>query len=492
MKRFFYFIFVLAASILAGGTTAYTLIKLNAENSSSIQLTNPFTSSPTNHFTSYSEQKYPDLTYAAENAVKGVVNIEKIEEMPSQYGGQGGRNPLFEFFGMPQQGHGTPQPQERKSGGSGVIISSDGYIVSNNHVIENASKLKVTLNDGSTYDARIIGTDPTTDIALIKIDAENLFTIPFGSSNELRLGEWVLAIGSPFDLKSTVTAGIVSAKARNLNMIPSQFRIESFIQTDAAVNPGNSGGALVNTSGELVGINTMIKSPTGSFTGYSFAVPSSIVEKIVTDIKEYGVVQRAMLGISFMEINDQLIDELGQRYNIDSKEGLYVGSVDPYGAAHDAGIREGDVMISVNGDKITSTSQLLEAIAMYRPNEKVTLSIKREGKMKQFDVTLRNKSGKAELLKKGYVDSFDALGGKFTNITENNRRTLKIRGGAQVVKVEDGGIISKARIKEGFIITQINETQIHSVNDLAKVTDNIEFIDGIYPTGRAASFSLVK
>ncbi len=492
MKRVFFFIFVLAAAILAGGATAYTVIMLKTENISILQLPNPFTSSATNHFTSYSEQKYPDLTYAAENAVKGVVNIEKIEEVKPQYGRQGGQNPLFELFGMPQQGYGTPQPQERKSGGSGVIISSDGYIVSNNHVIENASKLKVTLNDGSTYDARIIGADPTTDIALIKIDAENLFTIPFGSSNDLRLGEWVLAIGSPFDLKSTVTAGIVSAKARNLNMIPSQFRIESFIQTDAAVNPGNSGGALVNTGGELVGINTMIKSPTGSFTGYSFAVPSSIVEKVVTDLKEYGVVQRAMLGLSFMEINDELVAEVGERYNIDSKEGLYVGNVDPHGAAHDAGIVEGDVIVEVNGDEITSTSQLLETIAMYRPNEKVKLSIKRDGKMKQFDVTLRNMSGKAELLKRGDGDSFDALGAKFTNISEKQKKSLQIRGGIQIVEIENVGVISKARIKKGFIITQINDTQIRSVNDLSRVTDSITYIDGIYPNGRGASFSLVQ
>ena len=245
------------------------------------------------HFTSYEQGNYPDLTYAAENAVKAVVNIEVISEVavPNGY------NPFFEFFGIPQQPGGTRKHQQR-SGGSGVIISTDGYIVTNNHVVENSTKLRVKLNDGRTFDARRIGTDPATDVALIKIEGENLPTLAFGSSDALRLGEWVLAIGSPFDLQSTITAGIVSAKARQLDVIPDDFRIESFIQTDAAVNPGNSGGALVNVRGELVGINTVIKSSTGSYIGYSFAVPETIVRKVVDDLKEYGVVQRALLGVS--------------------------------------------------------------------------------------------------------------------------------------------------------------------------------------------------
>lgn len=231
------------------------------------------------HFTTYTQGGYPDLTYAAENAVKAVVNIEVISEVavPSGY------NPFFDFFGIPQQQ--GMQKREQRSGGSGVIISTDGYIVTNNHVVENSTKLRVKLNDGRTFEARKIGTDPATDVALIKVEAENLPTLAFGSSDALRLGEWVLAIGSPFDLQSTITAGIVSAKARQLDVIPDDFRLESFIQTDAAVNPGNSGGALVNARGELVGINTVIKSSTGSYIGYSFAVPESIVRKVVDDLK---------------------------------------------------------------------------------------------------------------------------------------------------------------------------------------------------------------
>ena len=277
------------------------------------------------HFTAYQADQYPDLTYAAENAVKAVVNIESVREV--QYGGGRSYDPFFDFFGIPY-GYGEPQTREQRAGGSGVIISADGYIVTNNHVVEDATKLKVKLNDGRLFDAELVGTDPTTDIALIKIDSEDLPTLPFGNSDDLRLGEWVLAIGSPFDLQSTITAGIVSAKARDLGVIPNEARIESFIQTDAAVNPGNSGGALVNTRGELVGINTVIKSSTGSYVGYSFAVPETIVRKVVVDLKEYGVVQRAMLGVSYRPIDQTFIELMGEETGFKTPGGLYVASVE--------------------------------------------------------------------------------------------------------------------------------------------------------------------
>ena len=264
MKKVTLFATVVAASMLAGGVTAYTIGQV-ASNDTRTYTPAAFGEQAGNHFTSYEADKYPDLTYAAENAVKGVVNIEVTKEVKSsrnsRFGGGGGFDPFFEFFGIPQGSFEQPQqPQQQRGGGSGVIISPDGYIVTNNHVVEDASEVKVTLNDNRTFTAKVIGTDPTTDVALVKIDATDLPNIPFGESDALRLGEWVLAIGSPYGLQSTVTAGIISAKARNLDIIPSQFRIESFIQTDAAVNPGNSGGALVNTRGELVGINTLIKS----------------------------------------------------------------------------------------------------------------------------------------------------------------------------------------------------------------------------------------
>ena len=281
-----------------------------------------------NHFTSYAKENYPDLTYAAENAVKGVVNIEVIMTVR----GNNSYDPFLQFFGIPQ-GYGAPSTREAKAGGSGVIITEDGYIVTNNHVIENATKVKVKLNDGRTFDAEIVGTDPTTDVALLKVDAKKLPFLKFGSSDALRLGEWVLAIGSPFDLQSTITAGIVSAKARNLGAIPSQYSIESFIQTDAAVNPGNSGGALVNTAGELVGINTLIQSQTGSYIGYSFAVPSSIVQKVVMDLKEYGVVQRALLGVQYQEINNDFVEQRGEELGISEIGGAWVAEVTKGGAA---------------------------------------------------------------------------------------------------------------------------------------------------------------
>ena len=354
------------------------------------------------HFTSYQSDKYPDLTYAAENAVKAVVNIEAIQqvEMPQRRG----YDPFLEFFGIPQDygyGDGRPRYREQRAGGSGVIISKDGYVVTNNHVVDGASKLRVKLNDGRTFDARLVGTDSATDVALLKIDADDLPTLPFGSSDALRLGEWVLAIGSPFDLQSTITAGIVSAKARNLGAIPNDFRIESFIQTDAAVNPGNSGGALVNTHGELVGINTLIKSQTGSYIGYSFAIPESIVRKVVVDLKEYGVVQRAMLGIMFRPVDQDFIDSEGEELGIKEIGGVYVAGVTEGGSASEAGIRKGDVIVEIDGLKINDAATLQEQIARHRPNDKVKLSVKRDGDVKQIDVTLRNKAGKTELITKG-------------------------------------------------------------------------------------------
>ena len=295
-----FFMSVIALSAVTSAATMYIATKSDNEataprsiiDSESAFEQNPVTDA---HFASQVvATEYPDLTYAAENAVKAVVNIEATVSVA----GRGlERDPFFEFFGYPQ-GYGSA-PRERRAGGSGVIISEDGYIVTNNHVIENASKLRVKLNDGRAFDGTIVGSDPATDVALIKIDATGLPTLPFGSSDDLRLGEWVLAIGYPMELQSTITAGIVSAKARRLGALDNSGGIESFIQTDAAVNPGNSGGALVNTRGELVGINTIIKTSTGSYVGYSFAVPESIVRKVVVDLKESGVVQRAVLGISF-------------------------------------------------------------------------------------------------------------------------------------------------------------------------------------------------
>lgn len=484
MKRKNFVISVVAASVLAAGVTAWGVSTIAAPapgEAKEVKIVEFAGNGAGAHFTAYDKDNYPDLTYAAENAVKAVVNIEKIEEV-SFGGGNMGRNPFFEFFGIPD-GYYEQQPQsrERRSGGSGVIISSDGYIVTNNHVVENASKLKVTLNDDRVFDAKIIGTDPTTDVALIKIEAEELPTLVFGNSNDLRLGEWVLAIGSPFDLRSTVTAGIISAKSRDLNVIPNEFRIESFIQTDAAVNPGNSGGALVNVRGELIGINTVIKSPTGSFTGYSFAVPSSIVQKVVIDLKEYGIVQRALLGVSYRPVDQDNEEDEGK------DKGLEIMEVQANSAAAEAGLKKGDIIIEVDGRPMTATSSLSEYIGTKRPNEKVTISVKRDGKLKQFDVTLRNRAGKAELLPSDYTDASEALGGTFANISEKTKKALKIDGGVQVTSVKEGGILSKARVRRNFIITHINDVEIASTGDLGKVSAPVTSIDGVFPDGNRLS-----
>ena len=382
---------------------------------------------------------------------------------------------------------------EGTGSGSGVIMSKDGYIITNNHVVDGATKLRVKLNDGRTFDAKLIGKDSATDVALLKIDGDDdLPTLPFGSSDALRLGEWVLAIGSPFDLQSTITAGIVSAKARNLGAIPNDFRIESFIQTDAAVNPGNSGGALVNTRGELVGINTLIKSQTGSYIGYSFAIPEAIVRKVVVDLKEYGVVQRAMLGIMFRPVDQDFLDSEGKELGIKELGGIYVASVVEGGSASEAGIRKGDIILSIDGVKVNDSATVQELIARRRPNDKVKISVKRDGDVKQIDVTLRNKAGKTELITKEDVDVVEALGGKFADAGTKLCRELDIRGGVQVVGVKSDGILARARVKQGFVITHINDRPVYAVSDLERMTEKVRSIDGIYPNGRSVSYMLVE
>jgi len=445
------------------------------------------------HFTAYQAEQYPDLTYAAENAVKAVVNIEAIREV--QYGGRsyGSYDPFYEFFGMPYGGgSGEPQTREQRAGGSGVIISADGYIVTNNHVVEESTKLKVKLNDGRTFDAKLVGTDPTADVALIKVEADDLPTIPFGKSDDLRLGEWVLAIGSPFDLQSTITAGIVSAKARQLGVIPNEMRVESFIQTDAAVNPGNSGGALVNTHGELVGINTLIVSQTGSYIGYSFAVPESIVRKVVTDLKEFGIVQRALLGVEFRFVDQAFLDEAGEELGLKEPGGAYVASVVEGGAASEAGIRKGDVIVAIDGVEIVGASTLQEQIAKRRPSDKVKLTVKRAGRVKQFEVTLRNMAGKTDPVTKEDVAVAEVLGGKFAEVSTREARELDIRGGVRVTSVKADGILARARVRQGFVITHVNDRAVLSLADLERMTGKVRTIDGVYPDGRAASYTLVE
>lgn len=485
MRKIFLVLGIIAVGAAAGGAGAWFVNRYSAQGIHYIEREVERTPALGAHFTAYEASNYPDLSYAAENAVKAVVNIEAVQQVEVRRG----YDPFLEFFGIPQAG---PQREERRAGGSGVIISEDGYIVTNNHVVDAATELRVTLNDGRTFEAEIVGTDPATDVALLKIEASELPTLAFGSSDALRLGEWVLAIGSPFDLRQTITAGIVSAKARTLGVIPSEFRIESFIQTDAAVNPGNSGGALVNSHGELVGINTVIKSSTGSYIGYSFAVPETIVRKVVTDLKEFGVVQRALLGITFRPVDQAFIDEMGRELGLTEVGGVYVVSVVEDGAASEAGIRKGDIIVDIDGVRIVDGSTLQEQIGRHRPNDQVKISAKRGGEVKQFVVTLRNVSGKPELLSKDDVDIIEVLGGKFADASTELCRRLQIKGGVQVNAIKEDGLLARARARKGYVITHINDREILTLNDLRKITDPVRSIDGIYPDGRAASYVLVE
>jgi S1-C subfamily serine protease len=302
----------------------------------------------------------------------------------------------------------------------------------------------------------------------------------------------VLAIGSPFDLQSTITAGIVSAKARQLGVIPNELRVESFIQTDAAVNPGNSGGALVNTRGELVGINTVIKSSTGSYIGYSFAVPETIVRKVVVDLKEYGVVQRAMLGVRYRAIDDQFVEELGEELGIKNSGGLYVDEVVEGGAAAEAGLRKGDIITAINGTKTNDASTLIEKIAQCRPNDKVTISYTRNDTPKKVEVTLKNRVGKAEPVTRDTKDIAESLGGKFADVNKKMCEKLEIRGGVQVVGITRDGLLARSGVKEGFVITYINDRPVTSMSDLQRMGDKIKTIDGVYPSGQAVRYVIVE
>jgi len=489
-------------------TSATTVMAINSTDHATNHTTDTTTPDKNNHqegaVYTISQRATPptDFTSAAESTVNGVVSIKSFASAKSQY--QGGNemfsDPFFDFFFGPQPRQQRPQrqqrqPEQRQMGlGSGVILSPDGYIVTNNHVIEGADRLEVSLNDNRSFNATVVGTDPSTDVALIKIEATDLHVIPIGDSETLKVGEWVLAVGNPFGFTSTVTTGIVSAKARSISSITGNFSggIESFIQTDAAVNPGNSGGALVNTHGELVGINTLIKSQTGSYVGYSFAIPESIVKKVVMDLKEFGVVQRALLGIQFRVVDQDFLDEEGKELGIKELGGAYVAGVIEGGSALEAGIRKGDIILDIDGVKVTDPSTLQEQVAKRRPNDTVKLSVKRDGKVKQFDVTLRNKAGKTELVTKEDVDVVEALGGKFADAGAKLCRELDIKGGVQVVGIKADGILARARVKQGFVITHINDRPVYSLNDMQRMTEKVTAIDGVYPNGRSASYTLVE
>ena len=445
-----------------------------------------------------------DLTYAAEKALPAVVHIKYVQNSKTQTVDVqddpfGDFFDPFGFFGNPNQGNGGSRKQKiqtpkKEATGSGVIISSDGYIVTNNHVVEGADELTVTLNDNREFSARIVGTDKQTDLALLKVNAKNLPTLPIGDSDKLKVGEWVIAVGNPYNLSSTVTAGIVSAKSRGLGA--SQNGIESFIQTDAAINPGNSGGALVNTQGELVGINAMLYSQTGSYSGYGFAIPTTIMNKVVDDIKKYGSVQRVTLGIQGGDvlnyINAQKED--GKNVDLGTNEGVYVAEVmseDGNGAA--LGLMKGDVITKFDNQKITRMSELQQALNGKRPGDKVTITYLRNKKEITKTITLKNAQGTTKIIEQADID---VLGGQFRPVTEAMKKQLNINYGLEVLKVNNGALKS-AGINRGFIIQNVNDNMVKSIDDLQGLVkkastskDPVLYIQGIYPTGKKAYFAV--
>lgn len=441
-----------------------------------------------------------DLTFAAEKALPAVVHIRyvqnsKVETVEVE------SDPFSDFFGdffgSPGRGNGGKQKRQvqtpkREATGSGVIISADGYIVTNNHVVEGADQLTVTLNDNREFSARIIGTDKSTDLALIKIDGKNLPTLPIGDSDKLKVGEWVLAVGNPFNLNSTVTAGIVSAKARSLGGNP----IESFIQTDAAINQGNSGGALVNTQGELVGINAMLYSQTGSYSGYGFAIPTTIMNKVVADIKQYGSVQRAVMGIkgSDVRIYLDIEKEKGKEHDLGTNDGIYVDSVEDGGAGSAVGLKSGDVIVAADGRKLTKMAELQELLSGKKPGDKITITYLRNKKKTTATATLKNAQGNTKVMKSA---DLDILGGNFKEITDDQKRQLNINSGLEVIRVNNGAL-KDAGVAKGFIIQKVNGQIIKSTEDLQKAVkeastskDPVLYIQGIYPTGKKAYFAVV-
>ncbi len=437
-----------------------------------------------------------DFTYAAEQTVHAVVHIKSIAKASDR---QQYMSPWDFFFGRAPQYRSQP----RVGFGSGVIISNDGYIVTNNHVIEGADEIEVTMNDDKSLKAKLIGADPESDLALLKIEGTDFPFVPFGDSDQLKVGEWVLAVGNPFNLTSTVTAGIVSAKGRGniaagsgYGMRQAQDRIESYIQTDAAVNPGNSGGALVNTKGELVGINTAIYSETGNYVGYSFAIPMSIVKKVVSDIKQYGVIQRAMLGVSIMELPQLKQVKPDEYEKLKVSDGVYVADFPSNSSAKSAGIQVGDVITAIDGVKIKNFSELRAQISRYNPGDKVKVQVHRGSDEKVYEVELKNDQGNTEIIKG--VKPFNILGASFENISDSQKKKLGVNFGIEVTGIKPGKF-QDYEIPKGFIILKANEMKVYSVSDFEKMIQSVLrqdpgdrglFLTGIGTNGKVGYYAI--
>jgi serine protease Do len=439
-----------------------------------------------------------DFTYGAEVSTPGVVHIKATSVRQARQ-----QRSVFDdffgddFFGMPRGGGN----QQAESSGSGVIITNDGYIATNNHVVEGAEELEVITSDKKIYKGKVIGTDPSTDIAVIRIEGNNFPALTFANSDNVKVGEWVLAVGNPFNLESTVTAGIISAKGRDISILKNKYAeryqrngnkpngdtpIESFIQTDAAVNPGNSGGALVNLKGELIGINTAIASPNGAYAGYAFAVPSSIVKKVTADIIKYGNVQRGYLGISPMELNSKVADEVGSKLN----EGIYVADVPENGAAYSAGVKKGDVILKIDGIEVKSEPKFREMIGRKRPGEIVVATINRNGSVKDYEITLRNRDGGKDLVKKEEPSAklFNKLGVELEEVSAADKSKYGLNGGVKVKEIFEGEIANQTEMRQGFIIIKIGDKKVNNIAELKKALEQAKadgkdgvLIGGFYP-----------
>ena len=424
----------------------------------------------------------PDFVNAAEASVNAVVHIKTtIVQKSASYNDFFGAF-LEHLYGIP----GQSQSNTMVAYGSGVVLSPDGYIVTNNQVVEGADEVEVTFNNKVVRQATIVGTDPSSDLALIKVDGSDFDYLVFGDSDKVKVGEWVLAVGNPFNLTSTVTAGIVSAKARNIGILGEGSNVESFIQTDAAVNRGNSGGALVNTRGELIGINAAIASHTGSYEGYSFAIPSNIVRKVVDDLLMYGETQRAYIGIYPQEMDASLAEKAGMK----DIKGVYVAGIIEDGAAEKAGIKTGDVMTRINGNEINTTTQLLEVVRQYRPGDEVEVEVIRDGNARTYSLSLLNESGSTDVVKKGESFYYDTFGVVLQPATKQEMKSLRITNGLKIVEIRQGAF-QGARV-EGFIITSVNGKSVSTKKDLdAAIASNRSrktYIEGVYPNGMRMTF----
>ena len=476
-------------SILAGGLTAYGVVKANEKYLDPVRVAGE-NGSVEYCTVNLADSDYPDFTYAAESAVQAVVYVEVTVQQTARRS----IDPFEYFFGFGDgYGFGQPQSREAKGSGSGVIIRPDGYIVTNNHVVSGATKITVTTNDNQKFEATVVGTDPATDVAIIKVDAQNLPTLPMGDSDQLRLGEWVLAIGSPLgeQLRSTITAGIVSAKGRSMPDGSGEFKIESFIQTDAAVNPGNSGGALVNKKGELVGINTAIVSQTGSYTGYSFAVPVNIVKRVAGDLIDFGSVKRAMLGITMQPVST-LDKKIQEDLKLNSMNGVYIVEVSKGSAAEEAGLKQGDVIVAIGGQKITDGASVQEKVNNYHPGDKAVVNYIRDGKELTTEVTFH-----AAASQNGETDvdgSVAFYGARLKELSSEEKQAMGLRGGVKIVSVGQGKM-ADAGATSGSVILYVNDEPVSKPEDViakAKKAQRGIYIEGVDANGKTFYYGFGK